>query len=336
MTEPSPEPTTATISIRPLIPEVAPLLGSMTFPAYRHLLELAPAPRHLDDTTQKPIQPIAFAAWVGPKPVGVALAEMPLEGTNSTADPEILSIFVLQDWRGQGVATQLVAALEEAMRERGYPRIAAVWMTGRPSIPAIEHILELRGWLPPATRTISVRFTPEEAARTPWFQRVKLPEGRFEIVPWSEITADERAEIRRSHEAAPWIARGLEPWTHDYYGFDPISSLGLRYGGSVVGWVINHRISADCVRFTCSFMRHDLSRRGRILPLYTESILRLSTAGIKECTLVTPLEYAEMAEFLRRRCASAVHYFGETRGSSKRLGDSARVRGNDEQDAQPR
>jgi GNAT superfamily N-acetyltransferase len=325
MTEPSPEPTTATISIRPLIPEVAPLLVSMTFPAYRHLMELAPAPRHLDDTTQRPIQPIAFAAWVGPKPVGVALAETPLDGPASGVDPEILSIFVLQDWRSQGVATQLVAATEDAVRELGYPRLAAVWMTGRPSIPVIEHILQQRGWLPPATRTISVRFTPEEAARTPWFQRVKLPD-RFEIVPWSEITAEERAEIRRSHEAASWIARGLEPWTHDYYGFDPISSLGLRYGGAVVGWVINHRISEDCVRFTCSFMRRDLSRRGRILPLYTESILRLSAAGIKECTLVTPLEYGEMAEFLRRRCASAVHYFGETRGSLKRLSDTERER----------
>ena len=142
---------------------------------------------------------------------------------------------------------------------------------------------------------------------------------RFQIVPWSDITAEERAAIRRSHEEAPWIARGLEPWTHDSYGFDPISSLGLRYEGSVVGWVINHRIAHDCVRFTCSFMRRDLSRRGRILPLYTESILRLTAAGIKECTLVTPLEYSEMAEFLRRRCASAVHFFGETRGSAKRL-----------------
>jgi GNAT superfamily N-acetyltransferase len=319
MSETSPQPSPAVAEIAQVLPGAGSLLGSLTFPAYRHLLDLAPTRRHLDDTTQPTIQPIAIAAWVAGMPVGLILAEAPLEGGAVRVDPELLSLFVLPQWRSRGIAGQLVAAMEFAARERGFGQLAAVWMTGKPSIPAIEHILEKRGWKAPETRTISVRFTPEEAARTPWFQRVRLSEGRFQIVPWSDVTVAERDEIRRSHEAAPWIARGLEPWRHDSYGFDPISSLGLRYGGSIVGWVINHRMSHECVRFTCSFMRQDLSRRGRILPLYTESILRLSAAGIKECTLVTPLEYSEMAQFLRRRCASAVHFFGETRGSVKLL-----------------
>jgi GNAT superfamily N-acetyltransferase len=309
---PQPEP----IAIRPLIPEVGALLHSMTFPAYHHLLDLAPARRHLDDPTLPVIQPLAFAAWEGMKPVGVILAELPLQG--GAGDPEILSVFVAANWRNRGIATELVAAMEDAVAEHGFDKIAAVWMTGKPAIETVEHILERRGWVAPVTRSISVRFTPEEATRTPWFARVALPD-RFQIFPWSEITPEERATIRRTHEATPWIARGLEPWTHDSYGFDPISSLGLRYEGSVVGWVINHRIAEDCVRFTCSFMRQDLSRRGRILPLYTESIKRVAAAGIHECTLVTPLEYSEMAQFLKRRCASAVHFFGETRGSAKRL-----------------
>jgi GNAT superfamily N-acetyltransferase len=310
-----------TFKIAELIPEVAELLGPMTFPAYRHMLTLTPAPRHLDMADQPLVQPVAVAAWVGPKPVGLVVAETPIDGGGGEAVPEILSLFVLADWRGRGVGTALIGALEERIRAGGFKTLTAVWMTGKSGIAAIEQILHKRGWVPPVTRTISVRFTPEEAARTPWFQRVKLPTDRFEIFPWSDLRDDERADIRRSHEAAPWIAKGLEPWNHDHYGFDPISSLGLRYEGAVVGWVINHRISDDCVRFTCSFMRADLSRRGRILPLYTESIQRLAAAGIGECTLVTPLEYAEMAEFLRRRCASAVHYFGETRGSAKSLAE---------------
>jgi GNAT superfamily N-acetyltransferase len=319
MSEQSPQPSSAAVDIVPVAPETAPLLGSLTFPAYRHLLTLAPAARHLDDTTQPPIQPIAIAAWVVPKPVGLILAETPHDRGGAGVDPELLSLFVLPEWRSLGIGGRLVEAMERTVFERGFDRLGAVWMTGKPSIPALERVLQKRGWVAPATRTISVRFTPEEAARTPWFQRVRLPADRFQIVPWSEVTAAERDQIRQSHEAAPWIAPGLEPWRHDSYGFDPISSLGLRHGGSIVGWVINHRLPDGCVRFTCSFMRHDLSRRGRILPLYTESILRLSAAGVQECTLVTPLEYRDMADFLRRRCARAVHFFGETRGSMKRL-----------------
>ena len=45
----------------------------------------------------------------------------------------------------------------------------------------------------------------------------------------------------------PGIEIGLEPWTHDGYGFDPTSGLGLGYCGTVVGRVINHRVSADCL-----------------------------------------------------------------------------------------
>jgi hypothetical protein len=73
------------------------------------------------------------------------------------------------------------------------------------------------------------------------------------------------------------------------------------------------------MRFTCSFIRDDLRRRGRILPLYTASILRVREAGIGECSLVTPLGYTHMAEFLKRRCADAVHFFAETRASAKLL-----------------
>ena len=221
----------------------------------------------------------------------------------------MLSIYVKPDLRQQGIATALVEGAEAAVARRGWNRLDAVYMTGRPSIDVVERIFARRGWVAPQTRAITVRFTPEEAAKTPWFDRVHLPTSEFELFPWGTGLADtERTTIRSSHEAEPWIDKGLEPWVHDTYGFDPVSSVGLRYRGTVVGWVINHQIASDTVRFTCSFMRRDLSRRGRILPLYTESIRRLAAAGFRVGTLVTPLNYAEMAQFLRARCASAVTF----------------------------
>lgn len=301
--------------------EILDGLRSMTFPSFHHLLSLRPAPKYLDEADGKRIQPVALVVVEGEAPsvrvLGLLLGMYPIDALDRP--PEILSLFVAQGDRNHGIATALVAAFEAELVALGQSVVEAVYMTGKPSIAALERILAKRGWLPPVTRTITVRFTPSEAANTPWFGRVRLPSDDYEILPWTDIRPEERDAIRRSHEAAPWIDHGLEPWRYDVQGFDTVSSLGLRYKGTVVGWVINHRIGPDFVRFTCSFMRRDLSRRGRILPLYTESIKRLAATGCQTCSLVTPLEYAEMAEFLKRRCASAVHFFGETRGAVKQL-----------------
>ena len=144
----------------------------------------------------------------------------------------------------------------------------------------------------------------------------------FAIVSWTDVLPDEHRRIRESHERAAWIRPGLEPWVHDAHGFEPVSSVGLRYRGEVVGWVINHRMDERTVRFTCSFMRGDLSRRARILPLYSEAIRRLAGVRCELCTMVTPTRYPEMIAFIRRHCQPYVHFTGETRGTSKALAPS--------------
>jgi len=190
-------------------------------------------------------------------------------------------------------------------------------------------VLEKRSWSPPVTRTVTLRFTPEQALDTAWFGRLRLRPPAYEIFPWAELKDEERAELKRSQAESPWIAPGLEPWRHDSAGFDAVSSVGLRHQGQVVGWVINHEIEPGLVRFTCSFMRRDLARHGRIMPLYTEAIERLRASGCRECMFITPLGYTEMVQFVKRRCAPWATSFSETRGASKRLAPAAHHRRGD-------
>jgi GNAT superfamily N-acetyltransferase len=290
----------------------------MTFPIYRPLLALQPVARHPELGDPKIVQPLGIVAWRDGQPLGLALAEVPTVAADGHA-PELLSLFVAAEARGQGVATALVSELETVLRAQGQRELRAVYMTGKPAIDTIEHILARLGWAPPVTRSVTLRFTPEEALATPWFGRITLPEPEYQTFPWTEITPDERAELERSHAETPWITKGLEFWNHDRQGFDPVSSLGLRHHGRIVGWVINHRLSPDTVRFTCSFMRKDLGRRGRIMPLYTVSLERLRAQGPHLCTFVTPVQYRTMVDFVRRRCAPWATFFGETRGATKNL-----------------
>jgi len=299
-----------------LRPEDRPVCERLTFPAYRHLLALARTLRHPGEGDQWPILPLGVVARLGGRIIALALAEVPVEPGG--ASPELLSLYVDPDHRGKGVATRLVEAVEQVVSARGFGAIEAVYTTGRASQPAVERIFEKRGWQPPERRTVSVRFTIEEALAAPWYGRIGVPEGA-EIFPWTGLTADERRRLIESNEAAPWIPASLQPWRHDRIGFDPDSSLGMRYRGDVVGWVINHRISDDTVRFTCSFMRGDLSRRARILPLYTESVRRLAASGCRFCTFVTPTVYPPMVEFIERHCRPYASFTGETRGTRKAL-----------------
>lgn len=296
----------------------APACAGMTFPAYRHLLALRPVARHPEQGDTRIIQPVGIVAILGGRAVGLALAETPIDESGT---PELLSLFVVEPLRGTGIGTALVARLESELAALGFDLVQAVYMTGRASIAAVERILAKREWDTPAMRTLTVRFTPDEARTTEWYGRVRLPRGA-EIVAWTEVTPEERQAIAETNAASPWIAEGLEPWAHDARGFDEVSSLGLRHRGAVVGWVINHRLPDGTTRFTCSFMRGDLARRAAILPLYTESIERVRASGGAWCMFITPVKYAEMIDFLRTRCASWVSFVGETRGVSKRLAPS--------------
>jgi GNAT superfamily N-acetyltransferase len=298
-------------------PDDVPACGRMTFPAFRYLVGLDRDVRPLVAGGQRVVQPVAVVARTAGLAAGLALAEFPLGVPAPGA--ELLSLFVEQPSRNRGLGTALVAAMEDELRRRGAVSVSASYMTGKPAIAAVERIWRTRGWSAPELRTVAVRFTLQEAMATPWYGRMGLLPDGAQIVSWADVAASERRAIRESHDRAAWIVPGLEPWVHDAYGFDPVSSVGMRYRGAIVGWVINHRLDDRTVRFTCSFMRRDLSRRARIIPLYSEAIRRLTTVRCDVCTMVTPTRYPEMVEFLRRHCQPYVHFTGETRGTCKVL-----------------
>ena len=283
--------------------------GQMTFPLYRPLLPL------LGTGAADPQghRPIACRALVGDAMAGLLLAARSAE---HPAAAELLSIFVAPDHRGRGIATALVACLEAAARDAGVVELSGSYMTGKPSIDALERVFVRRGFEPPVLRMVVLKFTPEEARECDWYKKARMPAGTS-IFPWAELGPGEREALKRSQAEHPWIHPELEPWRCDQH-FDEVSSVGMRKDGTVVGWVINHRPSPGLVTFTTSFMRQDLARRAAIFPLYVASIERLMGTGVI-CSFVTNAQFESMVRFALRRGAPFVHYTGETRGVRKQL-----------------
>src|SRR5262249_40912938 len=144
----------------------------------------------------------------------------------------------------------------------------------------------------------------------------ELPPG-MDIVAWKDVTEAEREEIRRSHAEKPWIAPDLIPFDHEE-NYDVATSIALRQNGKVVGWVINHQMTQKMVRFTCSFVRMDLQRMGRIVWLYVDSVRRAGENGYYEAMWTVPLKHPRTVAFTRRWMAPYSTFFGETRGVEKR------------------
>jgi hypothetical protein len=289
---------------------------SLTYPALRHLLALEPAVRFPAEGDRRRVQPLAVGASEEAGPVGLALGCLPLGDGDA---PELLSFHLRTGgWRVPGAADDLLARFEGAVRDAGGASVGHVYTTGRAETEVLEALLTRRGWSPPETRMVSLRFTLEEISSTPWYQRYRRRTG-FDFSPWSAVGEEDLADLRASHEKSPWIAEDLVPWAFHRERLDPASSIAIRLDGAIVGWVLNHRLDEETVRFTCSFLRRDLSRRARIVPAYSESIDRAKAAGFERGLFTVPKHHTEMVAFVERWCAPWFGFVGETRGVAKAL-----------------
>jgi len=300
------------VAIEPALDGLGDEWSSMVFPAHRPLLALAGTGR----PDAKASRYLARCARVGHEPIGLALAEL---SANPRDAAEILSVYVAAPLRNGGIATRLLQELEQDLVRAGAPRIVGVYMTGKPAIRAVERVFAKCGFDAPVRRTIAVRFTPEEPSRCVWYQKARMPDGAT-IFAWNELTAGEREWLQTSPRAS-WIHPELQPWRFDE-GFDPVSSVGMRKDGEVVGWAVNHVIAPGLVRFTVASMRPDLAARGASFPLYVASLQRLQGTGVM-CTFVTAALFPPMNRFILRRVCPFVTFCGETRVVSKRLGHAA-------------
>lgn len=273
---------------------------ALTFPSYQPLLQ------SLNGSI------VAIGAAIADEPVGLVLAEIQADQV-----AKILSIYVKPNHRQRGVGTALLTELEQVLRQWGCPTALMVYAVGKPTTLALEQLLHTCGWPAPEPRMLICRCD-RRMRSAPWIDRASLPKT-FTIFPWVELTAAERHAIQHQQETAPWIPESLVPFNYEQ-SMEPLNSVGLRYQGQVVGWVITQRFKPDTICYSCSFVRQDLQQRGRIIPLYAEAIKRhYSRPEIPNATWVVPYVYPGMVQFVQHRMAEYMTTIDEFRRSIKPL-----------------
>jgi GNAT superfamily N-acetyltransferase len=263
---------------------------------------------------------VAVGAYAGEQPIALALAII----DPAAQVAELLSLFCQASHRKRGLGTALLTLLEDELKERGCRSVSCAWSSGVTGAAAVERIFQKRGWSPPRPRmllcTADKGIMEAPFFHPPIYHRIQRTLANAKIFPWIEVTEADRASILHRQNESPWIPSDLLPWLHEE-NLEPLTSVGIRIDGEVMGWLITNRLSALAVRYTCSFIRRDYALRGGIVMLYREAIWRQherlpsGTYGI----WTVPLKHHEMAEFVQRRMAPYLKSFAVTQGSTKQL-----------------
>jgi GNAT superfamily N-acetyltransferase len=281
--------------------------ATMTFPSYRPLLQALKPGGSI----------VAIGAATPEQPVGLALAEILPNGYSA----KVLSIFVDTHHRCTGIGRELLTHLEQVLLQRGCISANLVYTVGKPTTSALERLLQNCNWNPPLLRMLVCKAKIKKVMEAPWMHRYSLPFS-FTTFPWCNLTQDERAAILLKQEVEQWYPEILSPFTEEEK-MEPLNSLGLRYQGEVVGWMIAHRIAPDTIRYTSLFVKREFQQMGRAIPLLAEAIKLHYSSGIPDAIWTVLQDNAPMLGFVRRRLSPYTTWITESRATLKLLAEES-------------
>lgn len=274
----------------------------LTYPCYGRLLTTPGPDEHI----------VAVGAVEQEAPAGLAVAR--LGGNGQPAD--VLSIAVAEPWRGRGVGTSLLHELDRLLQAAGCPGARVVYATPRAGQVALERLLARCGWPEAHPRMLLAQATPR-LLEAPGFRWARLARG-YSVIRWTELPASDRATI----DALPDLPDTLRPGQYER-DLAEDTSLGLRRGDDVVGWLLTHRVSAVAIRYTALYVHAAHRSRGAGLALAVEAGRRqVSALGPRTVGLFGVwADNTGMAAFVRTRLGPYLDSLRETRGSLKRYGE---------------
>jgi len=216
---------------------------------------------------------IAIAAYLEEKPIGLILASF----FTVIRIAEIHSLFVVESERHHSVGDQLMTELESELKKRDCGVVTFVYEDKKPFTAYLERILEKHQWGPPRPFSIHCRFDAH-TFQPDWLRRDYVYSSNFHKFPWKELTKKERAKLALQDQKG-YIPASVSPF-HDEKRIEYINSLGLRYKGEVIGWVVTHRTDPDTIRYTALYIHYKHQIRGDAIKLLCESMWRHKASGV--------------------------------------------------------
>jgi hypothetical protein len=116
---------------------------------------------------------------------------------------EIVALTTIPTMRRCGLAGAVLAEIHEAARQRGLHGLTASWTGARDDPGEVGRLLLRAGWAPAAEAGISMTLGAEPGAAFLRDLADRLPPCPYAFVPWSEIDAVQRENLRGALKRHP-------------------------------------------------------------------------------------------------------------------------------------
>lgn len=242
---------------------------------------------------------LSIVAFKDEKPIGLAFGY----AYPSIGQGFIRSLFVLDSADYEEVGSKLLSLLSEEFQRKKIQLVTWQFFSWSPNIEILKKIQQKQGWAPAVP--IVERYSFESATfAPPWYlaEGPSLPKD-YKIFQWRFLTAKQEQEIRRLTKPHSTL-QDISPFD-DPNPVELINSIGLKKGSHVVGWMINHRMDKDTIRYSALYIHGELRGLGPAVRLLKESIKIQKEAQVKyaytEINLKRSPKY--WLNFVRKRLA---------------------------------
>ncbi len=208
--------------IRRVAPQEMELFRPLVFEQYQKYMQAVP-----------PTPVLAVGVWINDRPRGVLLFLLPEKIEHR---PSLLSIFVNPFYRRQGIGERLMQEGEELLQELGYKGAMGQYEQSYKMVAATEALLTKVGWSYEPFRFMYYS-THYKVLEDRLLERMtKLPTD-YSFCLWETIRPEEEAFFKAKFERNE-VSPQYFPFDALHAAYLPHCSLGIRYQGQLVGWMI--------------------------------------------------------------------------------------------------
>ncbi|MEX1012454.1 MAG: hypothetical protein WD595_04370 [Waddliaceae bacterium] len=204
----------------------------------------------------------------------------------------------------------LLQEIETVSNQLDLNLILITYSSTHPHLQFLEENLKNHHWKGPRKQKIFCHFDRDEF-HPPWYDRVPPPPNDYEEFLWKELKPEERTNLLRLVDQMA-IPGDISPFSNEEtILYD--NSLGLRYQGEIIGWMVTHLLPSRQVQYS-AFYIDKAHRHKAIAPrLLRDSIQLQKQSPFKWAVCEVNLLFADESwvRFVEKRLAPytlRVHY----------------------------